>query len=174
MQRTSPSTRSSNMPQQLTRIKGVWRCLLLTPLEMEPQTPAPRKVQNLRKPHLSNQLWPDFFLSCSTRDRSENDKGHHKTGDKIGESQTTGWDCMVLVMAGKGERGYASEFSRSEQSQITHETRTQEGHDSNQDRQCQHKTVMTESCQQPPQTQPRLEGHGMGEAAEGARELNLH
>ena len=139
MQCCSPSTRGSSMPQQVSRIKGDWGCLLLTPLEMEPQTPAPRKVQNLRKPHLSNQLWPDFFLSCSTRDRSENDKGHHKTGDKIGESQTTGWDCMVLVMAGKGERGYASEFSRSEQSQTTHEIGPQEGPDSSEGRRCQHR-----------------------------------
>ena len=38
------------------------------------------------------------------------------------ERQNTGWGFMGLVMAGKGERGHAAGFPRSEQSQTTHET----------------------------------------------------
>ena len=44
-----------------------------------------------------------------------------------------------LVTAGKGERGHASEFPRSAQSQTTHETRAQEGHERREDCRCQHK-----------------------------------
>ena len=83
---------------------------------------------------------------------------------------------MVGLGAGKGERGHGSGFPRSEQSRTPHETTSHEGHDSNEDHRCQHKKVMTESCQQPPVIQPGLEGrgNGTGEAAEGARELDLH
>ena len=80
------------------------------------------------------------------------------------------------MTVGTGERDHASEIPRSEQSQTTHETRANDGHDSNEGRRCQHKNVRTEYRKRPSKTQPGLEGKGTGTgvADEGARELVMH
>ena len=52
----------------------------------------------------------------------------HRHKIKIEERQLTGRGCMGSEMAGKGEKGHALDFPRSEQSQTTHEKMVREGH----------------------------------------------
>ena len=121
--------------------------------------------------HNDNQFWSEILLSCRTRKDSENGTGHHKT--RIRERQNTGQSYMGSVTAGKGVRGHASEFLRSEQCQPTHQTRVQEGDASNKDRQCRHKKG---SNSQPQATPPRLEGKSSGTgvvAVKGTRDLDM-
>ena len=84
--------------------------------------------------------------------------------------------CGIVDGRERGERGHTSNFSRSEKSPATHETRAQEGHNSNKDRRCHNKNIMAKSSHLLPKTQPGLEGkgYGTGEAAGGLREQHMH
>ena len=101
--------------------------VLLTPQEVEPQTqqPAPNEQQ---EPYLARDLLGlQHMRTQQNRHRSPQNEERGTPDHRLG-------DCMGLVTAGKGERGLASDFSRSTQSQTINKIKAPRGQDSKEDR----------------------------------------
>ena len=100
--------------------------VLLTPQEVEPQMqqPAPNQQQ---PPDLAR-----VFLELQHMRTQQTDTDHHRTKNR--EHQTTDRGRTGSVTAGKGERGLASDFPRSTQSQTINKIKVLWGQDSKEDR----------------------------------------
>ena len=72
--------------------------MLLTPIQMEPQTPAPRGAHQ-HTGRRSDRIWPEIFLNCGTGGQDSNDQGHRKTTNK--GSPNTGQGCMGCMGDGR-------------------------------------------------------------------------